>query len=104
MLPIIAAYRHPEELTKLVEQNPPRVTRDTVRGRVVVERHSVHIPDLMADPEYHYAVTSLGLRTVLGVPLLREGAPVGVISSSRLRSNRLPTNRSISSPPSLIRR
>ncbi len=79
MLPIIAAYRHPEELTRLVEQNPPRVTRDTVTGRVVIECRSIHIPDLMADPDYHYAVTSLGLRTVLGVPLLREGAPVGVI-------------------------
>ena len=32
MLPIIAAYRHPEELTRLIEQNPPRVTRDTVTG------------------------------------------------------------------------
>jgi GAF domain-containing protein/anti-sigma regulatory factor (Ser/Thr protein kinase) len=79
MLPIMAAYRHPDELTRVIEQNPPRVSRDTVTGRVVLERQPIHIPNLMADPDYHYPVTSLGLKTVLGVPLLREGAPIGVI-------------------------
>jgi GAF domain-containing protein len=79
ILPIIAAYRHPEELTRLVAQNPPSRSRDTVTGRVVIDGKPIHIADLMTDPDYHYPVTSLGLRTVLGVPLLREGTPVGVI-------------------------
>ncbi|HET9296812.1 MAG TPA: GAF domain-containing protein, partial [Candidatus Binatia bacterium] len=62
-----------------VQRHPPKVTRETVSGRTVFEGRAIHVPDLTMDPDYHYAVTSLGLRTVLGVPLMREGAPIGVI-------------------------
>ncbi len=78
-LPAVATYRHPEELKLFVEKNPPKLTRETVSGRVVLEGRVIHIPDLTIDPDYQYAVTSLGLRTVLGVPLLREGTPIGVL-------------------------
>ncbi|HET9885206.1 MAG TPA: GAF domain-containing protein, partial [Candidatus Binatia bacterium] len=78
-IPMVAGYHLPEELQAFVESHPPRPSRETVAGRVVLERQSIHIPDLTADADFHYAVTSLGPRTVLGVPLLREGAPIGVI-------------------------
>jgi signal transduction histidine kinase len=45
----------------------------------------VHVPDVLADPEYKYveSQTIAGYRTVVGVPLLREGTPIGVISLGR---------------------
>jgi signal transduction histidine kinase len=46
---------------------------------VVLERQVVHIPDLRADPEYDYGTKFFEPRSVLGVPLLREGVPIGVI-------------------------
>jgi signal transduction histidine kinase len=56
-------------------------------GRAVVEGKIVHIPDVLEDPEYTNweAQKIAGFRTVLGVPLLREGVPIGVFSLARLK-------------------
>ena len=65
--------------------------RDTIVGRTVTEGTTVHIPDVLADPEYPTPVRApelTAIRTVLGVPLLREGIPIGVlIVSYGLRSD-----------------
>jgi GAF domain-containing protein len=79
--PLVAAYgysRYPD-LLEFIKQNPPRSGRHTVAGRVVLQRQAVHIPDLRADPEYDYGIKLFEPRSVLGVPLLREGVPIGVI-------------------------
>ena len=59
--------------------------RHTLIGRVAVEGGIVHIPDVLSDPEYQWAEAQrLGRwRTMLGVPLLREGTPIGALSITR---------------------
>jgi GAF domain-containing protein len=61
-----------------------RLGRDTITGRTLLEGKTVHIPDVLADPEYSSPVLRIGAnRTVLGVPLLREGVPIGVLVVTR---------------------
>jgi GAF domain-containing protein len=50
-------------------------------GRVLLERRTVHIHDIQADPDYKLSglVALGGTRTMLGVPILRQGEPIGVL-------------------------
>jgi two-component system, NtrC family, sensor kinase len=58
--------------------------RDSVVGRVALEGRVVHVADILADPDYAHSVSvASGRRTTLGVPLLREGAVLGMISLAR---------------------
>ena len=82
-LPLGAAYGHSLQLLDFIKRNPPHIGRETVTGRVVLEGRVVHIPDCRADPEYHYVEQVEDFRAILGVPLLREGVPIGVIIVSR---------------------
>src|SRR5262245_6997359 len=55
--------------------------REWAAGRAVMEGRVIHIPDVTQDPEYRNtgATSILRLRTVLAVPMLREGVPIGVV-------------------------
>jgi signal transduction histidine kinase len=62
-------------------QYPRPITSDTVVGRAVIERRAVHVEDLGSDRAYEGAPGRLiGVRTILGVPMLKDGEPVGVIA------------------------
>ncbi len=70
-----------------VRGNALEVTRGSIVGRVVLEAGIVYIHDVAADPEYMLpdAIRLAGLRSSLGVPLLREGEPIGVFTLGRRR-------------------
>jgi GAF domain-containing protein len=59
--------------------------RGTIAARTALEGRTVHIPDVLIDPEYTFleAQKRGGYRTALGVPLLREGVAVGVMVLTR---------------------
>jgi signal transduction histidine kinase len=80
-----ASYGFSTEFKEELERIPFRAGRDSVIGRVLLERATVHILDAQTDPEYKQAKAQRlgGLRTLIGVPLLREGTPIGVFGLSR---------------------
>ena len=76
-----AAYNTPRELLELWERTPIPAGRGTATARALLERRPVHIPDVLRDPEYdfHEAQRLGAYRTVLAVPLLRDGIPLGTM-------------------------
>src|SRR5215813_7244209 len=75
----------PPEFRDFWQQNVIRPGRGSSTGRAALERRTIHIPDVFADPEYELTeAQQVGhFRTLLAVPMLREGALVGVIHIQR---------------------
>jgi HAMP domain-containing protein len=70
----------PSELEIFSSVYPHPATRGSATGRAIVERRTVHILDVRDDPEYASPVRqALGWRTVLAVPMLRDGEPIGAL-------------------------
>ena len=82
---LAASYGFAAEYREWMEKQSIAIGRETLVGRTAFEGHTVHIPDVLADPEYAWAesIRRGGFRTMLGVPLLREGVPIGVIAACR---------------------
>jgi len=78
-------YGFNQEYVDFLKQHTISPGRDTLVARVALDRSIVHIPDVLADPDYewHEAQKRGGFRAMLGVPLLREGTPIGVMSVTR---------------------
>ena len=79
---LAVAYGLSPEYKEFLERNPvPPPERKSVTGRVVSERRTIHVHDVLADPDFQWTEAQKvgGFRTVLGVPMLREGIPIGVI-------------------------
>jgi signal transduction histidine kinase len=76
---LAASFGFPEEFDEYMRQNPLAPGRTTTTGRVALEGKMVHIPDVLADPEYAFPKGQQlgGYRSNLGVPLLRDGVPMG---------------------------
>jgi two-component system, NtrC family, sensor kinase len=77
-----ADYNNPPGLLELWQRTPIRAGRQTATGRALLERRPVQITDAQADPDYVFpeALKLQSFRTVLAVPLLREGVPLGTIA------------------------
>src|SRR5262249_22196988 len=78
----IATYGSaPEHRDFILNRIPFEAGRGTVLGRTLLERKPVQVLDVVADPDYSLQEVQkkFGFRTVLAVPMLREGNPVGAI-------------------------
>jgi signal transduction histidine kinase len=81
----VASHGIPPDYIEAMRAAPLKAGRSSVAGRVLLGRQTVHIHDVRADPDFVLLdiQRAQGLRTALGVPLMREGAPIGVLFLSR---------------------
>jgi GAF domain-containing protein/anti-sigma regulatory factor (Ser/Thr protein kinase) len=80
-----ASYGFPEDYQEFLAQVPFQLGRGSLVGRTALENTIVHMPDAEADPEFTFVrpANMRPSRTLLGVPLLREGTLIGVMSLAR---------------------
>ena len=80
-----ASYGFSPVYLDYVKDIPVEPGRDTGTGRALLEGKVIHIPDVLADPDFTWKEGQRlgGFRTVLGVPMLREGVAVGVLALTR---------------------
>ena len=80
LLRMAVAFNASPELKEFIAQNPIRPGRDSASGRAALERRTIHIPDVLADPEYTFGSKNVEkLRTVLAVPILKGEELLGVM-------------------------
>jgi signal transduction histidine kinase len=89
LLRVAATYNVSEEFKNWVERNPVRPGRHSGAARAALERRTIHISDILADPEYTYGAKDVreegqSPRTVLGVPIIKGDDLLGVILIFRL--------------------
>ena len=100
LLRMIAAYNSPSAFKEWVAQHPIRPGRHSGSARAALERRTIHIPDVRADPEYTYgAKTAEAIRTILGVPILKGDELLGVMMIYRLEVGPFTDKQSRSSRP-----
>src|SRR5262249_7883756 len=80
----VAYYGSLPEFRNFWRQNVIRTGRGSAMGRAALERRTVHIPDVLADPEFQLTeAQKVGdYRTLLSVPMFREGTLIGAITIS----------------------
>jgi GAF domain-containing protein/DNA-binding response OmpR family regulator len=84
LLRVVATHNVQPEFRDWVERNPIAPSRHSSAARTALERRTIHIPDVMADPEYTYRAKQVDpIRTVLTVPMLRAGELLGVLLTYR---------------------
>jgi signal transduction histidine kinase len=81
----VAQYGHSAALQAYMDAHPIPAGRGSVVGRTILERAVIHCPDILDDPDYTFleAAKISGNRTMLGVPLMRAGTPIGVMVLAR---------------------
>jgi GAF domain-containing protein len=80
-----ATYGHSAEFSDFIRNTPVQMDRGSIAGRALVEGRIVQIADVKADPDYTFSpgLDAGDFRTGLGVPMLREGVPIGALSLTR---------------------
>jgi two-component system, NtrC family, sensor kinase len=80
-----ASYGYTAELQEFLERHPFVLGRGSAIGHAALEGRTVHIPDVLADPEYSEgeAQRAGNYRAVVAVPLMRQGATIGVMVVAR---------------------
>jgi len=81
-----ATYGFSAEFTDYVTHIPVERERGSATGRALLEGRTVHIPDVQSDPDYTFSKAKElgGFRTILAVPMLRDGAAIGVLALTRI--------------------
>src|SRR5262249_1232192 len=81
----MTAFNFPSAFLEFMKTRPIFRDRSSFAGRALLEGHVVHSPDVLADPDFTYGDAQKlgGYRSVLCVPLLREGSPIGVVVLTR---------------------
>ena len=83
-LRLSASFGAPKTAVEYQRLHPHTAELGSCTGRVALTKRPVHIPDVAADPDYTYETTQRGhYKTLLGLPILVEGALVGVFGLSR---------------------
>ena len=96
LLRMAVAFNASRELKEFIAQNPIRPGRDSASGRAALERRTIHIPDVLADPEYTFGSKAVEkLRTVLAVPVLKGEELLGVMIIYHLEGVRPFTDKQI---------
>jgi two-component system NtrC family sensor kinase len=86
--PVAATYAFSPDERVSREQHLRTPDRGSIFGRALIERRRIHVPDVLADPEYRQpdaatVANVIGVRAGLGVPLMREGNVIGVLTVVR---------------------
>jgi signal transduction histidine kinase/putative methionine-R-sulfoxide reductase with GAF domain len=92
----LAAHHNynPEVLALELRLYPMRPNREQAVGRAILGRAVVHMEDVLRDSDYrHEVATTGGWRSMIAVPMFREGAPVGVIWVARAQTGPFPENQ-----------
>src|SRR5262249_22312579 len=90
-----ASYGFSPALKEYMERIPIRAGRGSAIGRALLERAPIQIPDVQTDPDYQLAAPKISdYHTIIAVPLMREGTPIGVFAMARRSVARSQTSRS----------
>jgi signal transduction histidine kinase/HAMP domain-containing protein len=82
-LQMVVQFNESDDFVRTIKAIPVGPTEESAVGRAFLTRRPVHIPDILADPGYRGPALPLQGRTVLAVPLLREGVAIGTVSMWR---------------------
>jgi GAF domain-containing protein len=82
----VASWGFSDEFNEMVRKVPVKEERSSASGRALLERRTIHIADIDRDSEYTFADAKKlgGFKTIVAVPMLREGVPIGVLALTRI--------------------